>query len=884
MARKRRKPSARKHPSEVVRIAPLDQVQEAKEDPQLPDIRSSLKVHASNTPAIGVLQADDNQSQSIVIIDSEMMVGVEGVVVTTGDVIEDMAALVQRIRYDYKRVDFLVKLGHKCEEADRVSEAGQYLYQAAQLSEKMDPTSEAVGPIIRCRAFENYGYFLLRHQRTKEAEPYLTRAADLADGLRTATGSVTSDESRDVPELLARTRFHAYFQHAQLLATTGSPLEAEPHLRQAAEMVDRMDDSLSELKCFAYRGIGFVYSNMKQYGTAVKYYRLAQLELAWWLTDECSSPHHIVAKLRDHSGIFEEGLRSQGRRYENGELSWKDHSQLVGTEFLDGNKAFWVREALHRHAHQPSPPSVGTWVADEEEWAIRVSRPIGSLSGIRRGRRCTDESGRLPVCVVELPDDPKPAERPVVGPLLSDELTAWLSASPAGYPNTVYVLFDFVNYDLYVVPVRRGPDGQPTELLAPNGYFVIEGVWHEINRLTKQWSQALSVVGVAPAVGSTDTTEQDLPEPLVTLGTSADNLREQLDRLTGYGTDNPVTELEPLVCEWPPRSGPTDDYPRPPASLMVELGRVMQLDQLLDHIEPDPGKWETLHLVLLPDVQLYQLPLHAAWVRLSRRPLLDAVGSVRYGLSLRTLHTLEQIEDRQSTRFEGPVPLRGALFANPTGISGEYRFGDDISGVAEEVGNVVAASGANRWQVFGDLTSDPSDLGRYASRDNMRTALSDATVVWAACHGGTALDELEGVGQIDSPGLFLCDAPLTAARIVADKYDFRGCWLFHASCCLLAQLKSEDADRQAEGFFAALAVRGCRRMSGAMWWLADAAAAEFASHYAAALRRNVFDASNREPNAFAVSLKEAVKALRQSADGRFDHEIFWAPYLLYGLG
>lgn len=39
-----------------------------------------------------------------------------------------------------------------------------------------------------------------------------------------------------------------------------------------------------------------------------------------------------------------------------------------------------------------------------------------------------------------------------------------------------------------------------------------------------------------------------------------------------------------------------------------------------------------------------------------------------------------------------------------------------------------------------------------------------------------------------------------------------------------------------------------------------------------------------EPFAFARALGDPVAVIRTADGGRFDHEFFWAPWVLYGIG
>ncbi len=51
-----------------------------------------------------------------------------------------------------------------------------------------------------------------------------------------------------------------------------------------------------------------------------------------------------------------------------------------------------------------------------------------------------------------------------------------------------------------------------------------------------------------------------------------------------------------------------------------------------------------------------------------------------------------------------------------------------------------------------------------------------------------------------------------------------------------------------------------------------------------ALRRHVFGASEVGPHSYAIALRTAIDEFRQLETGSYDHEFFWAPYVLHGLG
>ncbi len=66
--------------------------------------------------------------------------------------------------------------------------------------------------------------------------------------------------------------------------------------------------------------------------------------------------------------------------------------------------------------------------------------------------------------------------------------------------------------------------------------------------------------------------------------------------------------------------------------------------------------------------------------------------------------------------------------------------------------------------------------------------------------------------------------------------------------------------------------------------LVDGVAAEFARHWIRALGNEVWAKDHAGPHAYAVAFKRALTTFRKADGRKYDHELFWAPYTLYGLG
>ncbi|HEX4608352.1 MAG TPA: hypothetical protein VH092_09110, partial [Urbifossiella sp.] len=111
--------------------------------------------------------------------------------------------------------------------------------------------------------------------------------------------------------------------------------------------------------------------------------------------------------------------------------------------------------------------------------------------------------------------------RPVAQPLLQ-QLDRLLSDE-----NSVCVLFDFVGFDLYALPLRRGPYGQISVCHTSVAYFVVENAWNLLSDLAAHHKQTTSLLhnpGSHPRFASDPPCFTKLP---------ADQLRRELAALAG---------------------------------------------------------------------------------------------------------------------------------------------------------------------------------------------------------------------------------------------------------------------------------------------------------------------------------------------------------------
>ena len=133
--------------------------------------------------------------------------------------------------------------------------------------------------------------------------------------------------------------------------------------------------------------------------------------------------------------------------------------------------------------------------------------------------------------------------------------------------------------------------------------------------------------------------------------------------------------------------------------------------------------------------------------------------------------------------------------------------------------------------------------------------------------------------------LLLCDGEAVGpSRFLYDPYDFRETELFVASACLLGRVSgSRGYGDMARSFNSTLALRGCRRVTSALWEVDDEVGRVFAEGYMAAILNHAFG-EQRDGHSYARAYVDALRNIRKHGEGEFEHEYLWAPYSYYGLG
>jgi tetratricopeptide (TPR) repeat protein len=692
----------------------------------------------------------------------------------------------------------------------------------------------------RCLVHSFLANLLLQLGRFDDALPRAKKATELADHLP------------DSP-----TRCRAYYTRANVLTDLGQPAEALPWAQKAAAMADHLPDP--NVRGEAYSSNASVEFGLSRFRGSLGWCHRALGELHDVLRSN-RWPAGMGSIVKRSDRLFDAGMLVSERAFQESpppDVLWD------GLTFADSARAVAIREGLRRLARLPvTPPADVDWQPGPDHWTslFRRRRGISDVGRAAiRGPRRADEPVRPSAMVLELPEETDATKQSLSQPLARDDLEHLLPDT-----DTVLVTFHFIEDDLYVLPVRRGTDGKLELRHTPEGYLSVPKVRPALTDLVAKHEAVFHRI------------HEDQLSQL-----PAAELRRALAALAQPAYDR-------FTDPWAPSASPAGQ-PAAPAEpefinyddLFRTLARLLRLDDLLRLIEPDARLRRRRHLVLLPDGPVYQLPLHAARVGRRGRPLTDAVGSVRYALSLRSLVMLNEVEREQRQRHPDRLPLRGVAFASPGGNRG-YPY---LASARTEVRHLVAGSPSGSWRIFGERPG--ADV--FACRTNLRRHHPAPTLLWSIAHGGLMADEIELRGEpvtVVDPSLLLCDGPVSTTRLAAEGYDLRPVWQWFISACTLGRLEDREATRQVEGFIAALESLGCRRVTSAMWELNDSAAAAFGRGYLKALRAEVFDkpADQRGPHAFAVALKRALTAFRKVEDGRYDHEYYWAAYTLYGLG
>lgn len=621
---------------------------------------------------------------------------------------------------------------------------------------------------------------------------------------------------------------NACSQLGEVLGRQGRP-EAEHWLSRASKLLE-LQTFRPVTRCNVYWTLGQQFMRGGGLKEALAMFAAARDELLVAIRQN-RWPAGIGVVLSKYGGLFEaaEGIcESLWHESDDVEFLW----QLI--DFTDSERCVSIREGLRRQVsfHDSTRRKKVEWRSNGDRWrelflTISESTSPTAASAVR-GLSSTLRSAAFTMLTTlpELPIDE--VDAPTIQysrPIHRDEIAALLPD-----PNTVLLIFRFVRDRLLVLPIRKSPEGEPQIFHKPDGLFVCDGARQNFASLVSIQLDLLDYIF----------TRSDSGAPLA--GRTAAEIRARGGEM---------------------RSG-----------LYADLYRLLNWEDILALVEPERDRWHELHLILVPDGDLFRLPLHAAYNVPLDTVFYEQVASLRYAMSLRTLNLQRSIPEPAAE-----VSFRGVIFANPDrSVDQRTRLPDVIT----EVSNLVGATSADAWLIHGDVSPEAASQANFAEHH------ASGNLLWCVGHGCLADEAVQTTDgrtvHVTRPSVLLCDGPLTDSRMISVGAHFERLDLLHLSCCVLGQLHSPDDTREIEGFLASLTLLGCRRMTSALWPLSDCAAAEFAKHFIVALQQRAFKDVVREPHSFALALKDAVNSFRKAEDGRFNHECYWAPYTLFGLG
>lgn len=703
----------------------------------------------------------------------------------------------------------------------RVDEAAEWMQKSGSLACDTGAAARIVFHTDQASVLHQLG-------RVAQARPFCVEAARLA---------------RTTPGISPRFAANAYLELATNQLFTERHRQAEETLRLARELATQANDTVLQYNV----AVVDCELALAQWDLAAAL-AAARRVIAIQLEALASNPflHGIRRTMMRTTRVFEVALRlaafwAAARREQGGDaplvritratdvgpvttvMSVSDASDWEVLAIMDASRCAYLREGLSRHLGATmSGPRADSWRAAPRSWrdAFLCSSPQSPWR--RRGDPAfRGRIGGEPVdAAVAAMEGVVEAADPLKNRLCEPiDQTTLLSLLPDEH--TVLLQLYFLDDDLWVLPICRNPGGQPRIVLGSEGFVVRPGVRPRLRDLAaRQYEEVARFI------------------------------QEGMGARTARARGQATTLLQLYNEVWDTLGG---------GEILELLGQELTFDL------------NELDLVLVPDGSLCELPLHAVVVNDAGERLYECVRTVRYGLSLQTLRLQQECDELGSGLSGKPWGgLRGVLFADPE--SADAR--NALPGVREEAALLVREAPGG-WWTHGDATAP--DL--RATPANFLRRHGSGNLLWAAGHGAELTNE-------DDEGfaLHLCDGQIGPRELLGEAYDFRNVDLFVLSACWLGKVNpGRGINREIESYQAILALRGCKRVTSALWPLSDDAAPRFAAHYFAALRATCFD-GRRERNSFAGAFKTAITAFRRDDDGRFDHEFFWAPYTFYGLG
>lgn len=753
----------------------------------------------------------------------------------------------------------LLSLSHILFSLGRFEEAEAVLQQAALIAKSIKDRS------LTCNTYWSLANSLTLRGRPDEAENWAHLAVDAATTLSDPLARCNAFS------VLARVKYYQgnYCQAIQwmrlatkeLVAITNPMTRCTTYqfLGRALQTAGRLDEArdalvlaLAESKAVSAAQRATVLTNLGTLAMASSQFELAQQRYIAAQKDflaslaENPSPAGISTMMSLYRSAFDGGLLASEVLFARN----LDGAQLLrALQCADVAKCISVGVGLRRHGQRGAGPQHSArWRSGPKRLSCAFAKPYMDRArpGGPRSRGVRGTSAPTSIApALALPSAPEAAQDESTQPVSEQDIFTLLPDE-----RTLLIVFSFVGSTLYIMPLRRASSGALSHVCGSKGHLCCGNVLPGLQDLEHQLQGHVYAAN----------------EWLLDHAAS-------VHRRRGRWEANALSAAELTRTLGDP----------PTVELFSKLHQQVPLMRLLETVEPDAAKRKALHLVLVPDGPLYGLPLHAACDGVGGPRLYQEVASVRYALSLRTLNLQHRTVTKGCYHESGGQRLRGVAFANPdrVGCVGYLPFAE------REASLLIEETSRENWRVFGD--ADWRDASSYAAvRHNFRQWHGAGNLLWFIGHGAMMEDGVKATDgrtiSVCGPSLLLRDGPVGMSRLVTEGYDFSRVRLVHFSSCLLGRLEDEGRSRQTEGVIATLTMLGCRRICSAMWNLSDFAACEFGRYWLRALRKHVFGGTPSGPHSFAIAFKDALESFRTADNGCFDHEFYWAPYTLYGLG
>jgi tetratricopeptide (TPR) repeat protein len=685
----------------------------------------------------------------------------------------------------------------------------------------------------RCLPFFSYGVFLKRSGKARQAYRWLERAAQLSLEIPDLQlrcnccmefGSMSSDikwlkEAAEIANSLpdAQTAVNAFLAYARRLAGP----ERSTWLRRVAAKLPHVHDPHTR--------------TVAQEELIEQLFLLGHWSQTLERSVEAVSDLLISMRHNPYIDAVQEIARSSAVPYgvyaaDKLQRSQPEtHALTAALSLLDAVKCVQIREGLRRHIEGGGEAEQTAWKSGPPDWKQAFLSDWFSESGVAsesqlathsiRGNR----SRKLPPTYSS---DQRSAQLPSRLSVKKDKFCDALQWEETGSllsdDQTLILYFGVVLDDIVILPIHRESNVVIVEGDA-EGMIWIHGARNELEKLVQQQNEEIAEI------------------------------------LKGKFSLSQICDRKILTT-------------------LYRRAFEMIGDKVLEVLSRRLRSIRDLHVVIVPDGPLYELPLHA-FVNGDRdsQRFYQYFQSFHYGLSLKTLHLQRAIQSAVAALPDHSRTLRLCFFANPD------RHGSRLPSVCDEAEVLVKLMDTlpgSQWRVFGDT----ENVEFRATAGNFEKWHGSGNLLWVSGHGLQAKADSENETTKELAFLLCDDRVVGPSQLLRDAYDFSGTDLFMASACLLGKIPNAAASgSMVRAFNATLALRGCRRVTSALWELDDRSALLFSENYMRAILKHVFT-ETPSSHSYAMAYVEALEEFRLHDNHRFDNEFFWAPYTNYGLG